>query len=691
MSILFELTDWFEDGLANLYKTSKANYAKSVDREELLKILCARVPMAVTQQSLQSSLASQIGADIRDSLGIPLEDDLTNEYVLRIHGGQFFVNIMEQKGLIQTIYARMPGKRKSAYQVYCANYRDLAAMSDYATETKSWYFPLDTPFGDWCNGSLKGERLISNLNNKQFESLNNKNAPKFFEAVNKLQRIGWKINKEVLCVYETLLHDKSMDNLFEHMITDLRPRRENESEGAYRYYMKKKRGSRNGKALEHRNVLSIAKAVANLPEFFNRWYADFRGRIYPATSYLHEQGSEHTKALLEFSKGVRIGESGLYYIMLHTANSFGNDKISLNERVQFVEDNYNKFVDYANSPYENIGWMDADKPFTFLRCCIELRDIQNCSVPLEFISTLPVYIDGSNNGWQHISTITCDKEIARLVNLISDNKVPGDLYMDIWNKTKPSLEGEFSEIWSNSPSQKLMRKVCKRPVMTSVYGGTREGFANQVYDDSPNVDRYFENVSPMECKYLGHLIYDAIRGNEKKSFKSKLPAAARALKMFEKFSSEVTKDNVQVSWIVPETGFPVYQSYFGKKKKKVPVKHGDAIRELIVYWRDNSKVDRIKSKSAISPNLVHSFDAAHLQLTTIACDFDVSMVHDSFGCHAGDMKNMFKIVRRTFIDFHKTDPMIQVLSQWGLEYLMDDVRKEDFDIETIMQSDFAFA
>jgi len=89
------------------------------------------------------------------------------------------------------------------------------------------------------------------------------------------------------------------------------------------------------------------------------------------------------------------------------------------------------------------NWMKADKPFSFLAACMEfdlLSDWHGNSYATEdFPSCLPVYIDGSNNGVQHLVAMSKDDEVAPLVNLVPQD-LPGDVYMFIADKVWQNLE-----------------------------------------------------------------------------------------------------------------------------------------------------------------------------------------------------------------------------------------------------------
>lgn len=167
------------------------------------------------------------------------------------------------------------------------------------------------------------------------------------------------------------------------------------------------------------------------------------GRIYPNTAFLHEQGSDNAKGLLLFANGTTIGEEGFYWLLLHGSNTWGNDKVSLDDRVEFCLQNYDLFVQYATDPYSYTGWTKADKPFSFLAFCNEIRLLQEwCDAGNEqedFISHLPLFIDGSNNGSQHLVAMAKDEKLAPYVNL-TPSELPGDLYALVAEKVWKRLE-----------------------------------------------------------------------------------------------------------------------------------------------------------------------------------------------------------------------------------------------------------
>jgi DNA-directed RNA polymerase len=110
--------------------------------------------------------------------------------------------------------------------------------------------------------------------------------------------------------------------------------------------------------------------------------------------------------------------------------------------------------------------------------------------------------------------------------------------------------------------------------------------------------------------------------------------------------------------------------------------------QLTILVLEERKLDKRKQKSSAAPNLVHSYDAAHLVMTVTSCDFPTATVHDSFGCLPGDMEHLFETVREQFVDFHKADPLSELLKSESAEDLLPE--RGSLLIESILSSDYAF-
>jgi DNA-directed RNA polymerase len=134
-----------------------------------------------------------------------------------------------------------------------------------------------------------------------------------------------------------------------------------------------------------------------------------------------------------------------------------SDKIPLDARHEWVNDNIEIFLSYIKEPKVNQGWMEADKPWQFLAACNELNNLiqwqqQNIDrinkgeVGLfDYESGIEVFIDGSNNGSQHLAALTKDEVTAPHVNLVQ-SEYPGDIYAYVAESVWKRIEEEVNSL-----------------------------------------------------------------------------------------------------------------------------------------------------------------------------------------------------------------------------------------------------
>jgi DNA-directed RNA polymerase len=71
-----------------------------------------------------------------------------------------------------------------------------------------------------------------------------------------------------------------------------------------------------------------------------------------------------------------------------------------------------------------------------------------------------------------------------------------------------------------------------------------------------------------------------------------------------------------------------------------------------------------------------------------AASYPISVVHDSFGCHAGNMGDLFMLVREQFVKFYAHDPLLSILTENDAADLLPD--RGSLDVNQILFSDYAF-
>jgi DNA-directed RNA polymerase len=189
--------------------------------------------------------------------------------------------------------------------------------------------------------------------------------------------------------------------------------------------------------------LRIAEELRNEEAIYFPHSLDFRGRIYSMSSELSPQSDDVAKSLLMFAEGKPVGEYGGYWLAVHIANLFGIDKVSFDERVAWVQANSEAILDSANDPLDGRRfWTTADDPWCALAACFEWRGFM--SFGSEFLSYLPIAMDGSCSGIQHFSAMLRDEQGGKAVNLTPADQ-PSDIYTEVLYVTKDLLMEDRSQ------------------------------------------------------------------------------------------------------------------------------------------------------------------------------------------------------------------------------------------------------
>jgi DNA-directed RNA polymerase len=227
--------------------------------------------------------------------------------------------------------------------------------------------------------------------------------------------------------------------------------------------------------------MSIAKRFKDDVIYFPH-NLDFRGRAYPVPPNLTHLGSDLCRALLLFSEAKPLGDVGLDWLKVHLSNLFGNNKIGIEQRIEWADSHRDDISDSALNPLNGKRWWaTAENPFQALATCIEIRNAVNSGDPTTYRCRLPVHQDGSCNGLQHYAGLGRDELGAAAVNLI-DHENPQDVYSRVLENVLQHIEKGVNDKDANALLLNgfVDRKVIKQTVMTSVYGVTRIGARAQI-------------------------------------------------------------------------------------------------------------------------------------------------------------------------------------------------------------------
>jgi DNA-directed RNA polymerase len=679
----------------------------------LVELTYGHVLQAIERQSTLSALVKGMGS------AIMRREKLADDPILACHIGwcvlvaYFETNILSYKGLHRK---NNKGKRDKhpTYYIQVRNMDAIKELMELVDKESVDLFPMVQAPQPWDYNKFihkeTGVKLIKHAHEDAIRQVKHNDMTYLIDTLNKLGSTGWRINSFVFDVF------KKTRNL---------------EKTPFSYSKEVDREKKASLLVEINAIEALAERNLN-NAFYHLYNVDFRGRIYPNTAFLHEQSSDNAKGLLLLDTPVPLGENGYYWLCVHTANMWGNDKVSLDDRVGWVQENMEEILNYANTPLKYDNWMDADKPLCFLACCQEISMLSHWHGEGNATD-----IDGSNNGVQHLVAMSKDEKIAPLVNLVPQ-ELPGDVYMFIAEHTideivkqaavvkqadKDKFAGFFAEwkeqlkglrelpertersrlawqnfgkfknhnyqyiqdsmptYWSKITDKKVWRKTLKRNVMTLAYGGTARGMGQQIIDDTRGLSEYHRDMHDSWGYKLGRVVHSLCY--------DKLPGPAKMLGMFEQLALQENDKDKPIAYEQIVTGFPFVHSYREPEKKRVLLYYGeDQIKLNIQIWQE-ATLKKSKQKTGASPNIVHSLDAVHLTMVVHDADYEVTVVHDSFGCHAGNMGHMFEHVRHKFVELYDMNPLNHIMSQMDATHLIPE--KGELDVSEIINSDYAFA
>ena len=579
--------------------------------------------------------------------------------------------------------------------------------------------PMVHPPQRWINPTTGGyltERMrkdfVRSVGKQTRDEVFNVDMPEVFNAVNRVQATRWAINVPLLDVLneahksagsiaglpemEPLELPERPDSIDRKCAPDDMP---DDMRASFTEWKQRAREVHeyNAKLKSKRQALmtklDIAGDLRDREVIYFPHSLDFRGRVYAMTSELSPQGDDIAKGLIMFADGKQLGETGGYWLAVHIANLFGIDKVSFEERVQWVLDNTDRLMDSAMNPLDGARfWCTADDPWCALAACFEWTGFQ-IEGP-EYVSHLPIAMDGSCSGIQHFSAMLRDTEGGRAVNL-RPSKQPSDIYTEVLNVTKDLLAKNsepLAKVWLD----RVDRKIVKRPCMTFAYSVTSIGIREQIAS---------EMRKQVEGQYLpGHENWQAaafLSPIVEEAIRKVVDRAAEAMDWLKEMSTHMSKEEIPTSWVTP-LGFPVVQPYRKAKGKLFKVWfQGQRVR--LTLRVESQEVDKRKHALSVAPNFVHSLDATHLMMVVNRLHDEqvtnsYAMIHDSFGVHACDVDELHYIIRDEFIKLYDEDILTQTYQSTLLALPGDkwpDVptppEAGDLDLEEVRDAEFFFA
>ena len=455
-----------------------------------------------------------------------------------------------------------------------------------------------------------------------------------YEFINKVQQVSYKLNPFIVEVAKEL-EDRGISvgkfrPVIQHTIPPKPP--EEASKDVWKEWKKQATIARNLQAAEVRKSCRTRMTMEVVKEFEDEvfyipWSFDYRGRAYPIPSLLTPQDTDFGKSLILFNEGAKITKKGMEWIKFQLATTYGLDKATMQERLDWIDDYQNRAIVERvwRDPVGNIAdWENADEPWLFLAACNEWYELH---YEHRFHTHLPVAVDATCSGLQILAGLAKDASTARMVNVIGSEK-PQDAYAVIATKSMDAIPDRLKPHWD--------RKVTKRCVMTIPYNA--KPFSNRSYIR----DAFKEKGVDVDREELTQCV-KAVRS----AMNEVVPGAMSVMKWIEQEIARAIRTGAnEIRWTTP-SGFNVKQKLM---KYKSTIIRTQLMGRCEVYVAGaETGVDLNHHKNATAPNLIHSLDASLLHLATTSTNFPIALIHDSVLCRGTDMCKLSSLVRKTYM------------------------------------------
>ena len=399
--------------------------------------------------------------------------------------------------------------------------------------------------------------------------------------------------------------------------------------------------------------------------FWIPWSFDFRGRVYPIPTSLSPQGTDFDKSLIYFQEE---GPVNKWWLAFQVATTYGLDKAPMDERIDWVVKNHDFLSYIANDPEGTIPeWSSVEEPWCFIAAVLEY---DQCVIKgTKKTSGFPVSVDATCSGLQHLSALALDRTAAEMVNVVPTDK-PSDGYKIVAEKAKEILPKHLHD--------HITRKVTKRTVMTTPYGVTENSARDYIRQELKGIE--------LEKGELQKIVKAIYRYGVRKVF----DGPCRSMEFIQKVAGERIKSGATtLEWVTP-SGFTVIQEYRRNEAERVRTKLlGEQISAHLLKDWEERQIDLQKAKTAASPNLIHSLDAALLHLVFAEWDAPFTVIHDCVLGRSCDMDDMGSAIRDKFVEIYSQPILKDWSTQLGVDF-DESVMLNTLDINDVQQSAYFF-
>lgn len=582
------IAKWRDEYLANPQYESKTKRVASLDEDTIdelaISLVYTTILMGNTNyQSYIGHLVSQMKLDMNQ-----VEKAKTAAEIIAVCDGLIYQIIKPQLGIIE-------------------NYRIVSKLevdNDLLEQLTLAFFtpPSLEPLLDWTTKSNGGYATDYAILGDYF---NKHNEPIRLDILNKLQATEYELIPEIVAIPEEPKDDIDLEqwNKSQELCRKI-----------YNEYLGK--------------------------SFRFMWQYDKRGRIYSSGYHINPQGNSYRKAMLRFAKKEKLTNRGIYWLKVDIANNYGLDKLTFDERVNFVDKNIDDML--ANSS----SWISkADEPLLFKRALLAYKDGVVDGKPIGHICQL----DATSSGPQIMSVLA--RDIVGMTNLNVLGTDRKDYYTDVAKLTYEATKD--SQIWDKFNGDfSSIRKAIKKPIMTSGYNS--EAKPKELFGDGTvELNAFYEAL-------------DTIAPGVE-IIKNYINSAWSNVKLVHKWRTyDGHTSYCPVSKVI-------------QSRIEVP-----EIQAKIVYTHCVNSANPNEWRS-LSPNLIHSLDSLICRMVVASLD-NVCPIHDSFGVHPNYCDDLRRVYRGCLARLYRENTLENLLTQITGNNIKLDLSPVDPEIELAIRT-----
>ena len=287
-----------------------------------------------------------------------------------------------------------------------------------------------------------------------------------------------------------------------------------------------------------------------------------------------------------------------------------------------------------------------------------------------------------------------DAQAGELVSL-TNTPIQKDFYVAVAKELIKVMPDWFEQ--KKMPMKSIRKGIAKRGSMTRAYSAGKTRIAKNMYDDC-HIEGYTVkyDIDENQCNTLA--------GNLIKAINTVCAGPLKTTKYLQKIAEhELNQGEDKLTWHTP-SGFPViYKSYLQhEKKQRGTIKgiEGNKDGRVMHVIRTDVLINgervpcRRSFASGISPNVVHSYDAAHMANTIVSFNGSFAAVHDSFSVHASEVPFLQEVTKMTFAAQYDVPNFFDILQDNLMKHADNFQYPQpelgNLDVNQVTQSDYFF-